>query len=91
MNSEAASSLEARLAAAPSPLALVQAAVRDRGTHPALVFMRSPDDPAPQVMSYAELAEIAERTCGALVELGVGPNDGVALAVPAAPAARARA
>lgn len=89
MNSEAASRLEARLAAAPSPLALVQAAARDRGTHPALVFMRSPDDAAPQVMSYAELAEIAERTCGALLELGVGPHDGVALAVPAAPAAAA--
>jgi fatty-acyl-CoA synthase len=87
MSSEAADRLAARLAATPTPLDLVQEVARRRGEHPALVFMRTPDDPAPQVTSYAELADAAARACRVLADLGVGPDDGVALAVPAAPTA----
>ncbi len=89
MSSETAQALARRLAAEPTPLAIIQAVARRRGDHPALVFMASPDDPAPQVMTYAELVEAAERVCGALMALGVTPEDGVALATPAAPAAAA--
>lgn len=86
MNSEVADRLAARLARAPTPLALLREQGARRGDHPALVFMRSPDDPEPQVMSYAALAQAATLAAGELMTLGVTPSDGVALFTPAAPA-----
>lgn len=86
MGSEAADHLAARLARAPTPLALLREQAARRGDHPALVFMRAPDDPEPEVISFAALAQAAGRTAGALTELGVSPSDGVALFAPAAPA-----
>jgi len=77
--------LKIRLRAAPHPLALLQAAAAAHGDRPAIVFAQSPDDSAPQVLSYRELAETAERVASGLRSLGVGPEDGVALVTPATP------
>ena len=77
--------LQARLEAAPSPLAILRETAARRPDHPALVFVRHAGDSEPPSLSYAALLDRVERAAAAFACLGVGEEAAVAILLPATP------
>jgi fatty-acyl-CoA synthase len=84
MNAEG---LSERLTRTPTPFALVAEVARRRGHHPALVFMRTPTDGTPVMMTYEDLLAETARAIGALRGLGISQEDGIGILLPTVPEA----
>jgi fatty-acyl-CoA synthase len=71
----------------PTPLAQLRKTASEIPEHPALIFLRTPLDEAPVTLSYRNLLDEVERAARAFVATGIGPDDGIALLLPAVPEA----
>lgn len=76
-----------RLRAAPTPLALLRQTAAARPEHPAVVYLRSGSDPAPVVITYAQLLAEVEQAARAFHAAGVNEADSIAILLPMVPQA----
>ena len=60
-----------QLRTAPTPLALLRQTAAARPEHPAVVYLRSGNDPAPVVITYAQLLAEVEQAARAFHAAGV--------------------
>lgn len=72
---------------APSPLALLRRTAAQRPDHPALVYLRTANDPQPVTLTYRQLLEEVETLIRALRAKGVSQNDGITILLPLVPQA----
>lgn len=74
-----------RIAAAPSPLELLALSSRERGDALALRYVRAVDDHSTQDWTYREAWRAAAGLSACLRGQGIGPEDAVAILMPACP------
>lgn len=76
-----------QLRTAPTPLALLRQTAAARPEHPAVVYLRSGNDPAPVVITYAQLLAEVEQAARAFHAAGVKETDSITILLPMVPQA----
>ncbi|MGH7153905.1 MAG: AMP-binding protein, partial [Acetobacteraceae bacterium] len=87
MNEFANTFVRQQLEATPDLISMLCARAVDRPDHPAVVFHRSPTDPAPWTLSYGELSTQVQAVVAGLRSADLEPSRGIAILSPSTPEA----